>query len=283
MNFRDRGYLRNMNTVYMILQEMKTQDEKLLAKLNNDTDEGLNNKLRANLSWRRIHLGVDDTFWNLHGPDNPTHVSEGVALRHEPKDQVTPLGLDMEELALSQFPAFQEAQLVRNAFRAFHRPDGNRISSPMSSFTPLLILKGYILTMSSSRGVDFLNKYIPQYIKFLPEYITDNYDASVIGFMYKLFENTGSSSWHRRTVDWFLVYLLTEVVIVPHNIRQGRSELSLMSAYQTVVQKLVGAENPCSGKIINRFGKIRSIKSMIHSSVPRRSNSRGIIFAVPTS
>jgi hypothetical protein len=93
--------------------------------------------------------------------------------------------------------------------------------------------------MSSERGVDFLNKDIPRNIKFLPEYMHDNHDASVTGLMYKLFKHTGSSTWHRRTVDWFLIYLLTEVVIVPHNIRQGRSELSFMSAYQTVVQKLV--------------------------------------------
>jgi hypothetical protein len=128
----------------------------------------------------------------------------------------------------------------------------------MSSLTLLLILEGYLLTMSSSHGVDFLNKEISQNIKFLPEYITDNHDASVIGFMYKLFEHTGSSLWHRKTVDWFLVYLLTEVVIVPHNIRQGRSEISLMSAYQSVVQNLVSAEKMFRGKRVDLFGAIET-------------------------
>lgn len=124
MNFRERDYLRNLNTVYMILQELKTQDKDILAELDRDADEGLSMSLRGNLKWRRNHLGIDEPFWNLHGPDNPTHASEGLALRHEPKDQITPIARDIEESALSQYHAFKDAQLVRNAFRAFHRPDG---------------------------------------------------------------------------------------------------------------------------------------------------------------
>lgn len=77
--------------------------------------------------------------------------------------------------------------------------------------------------------------------------MTDNHDASVMGLLFKLFQKTGSSTWHRRTVDWLLVYIMTEVAVTPHNIRQGRSAISLMSSYQSVVQALVSLKNRGDG------------------------------------
>lgn len=72
--------------------------------------------------------------------------------------------------------------------------------------------------------------------------ITDNHDASALGFLFKIFQKTGSRTWHRRTVEWLLVYIATEIAATPHNIRGGRNAVSVMSTYQAVVCNLVSVE-----------------------------------------
>lgn len=84
-----------------------------------------------------------------------------------------------------------------------------------------------------------MDKDFPEYLEDPTECILDNDDASAIGHAFEAFAETGTSTWHRKTVEWFLVYLITEVGVTPHNIRQGHNAISVVSAYQHVVQDLV--------------------------------------------
>ena len=78
-----------------------------------------------------------------------------------------------------------------------------------------------------------------EYIDNPTDCIFDNEEASALGLMFQLFEGSGTATWHRKTVEWFLVYLITELAVTPHNIRQGCNAVSILNAYQGIVQGLV--------------------------------------------
>lgn len=97
---------------------------------------------------------------------------------------------------------------------------------------------GFLLTMSPAAGVDYLNTNLPHYLlRSREELFHDNF-ASAIAQVYSEFAETGTDTWHRKNVEWFLVYLITEVGATPHNIRQGYSVPSLMDAYDAIVHEL---------------------------------------------
>ena len=97
------------------------------------------------------------------------------------------------------------------------------------------------MTMSSAAGIDYLNRDLPKYLEQPTDMVQDNPDASVVGNILHQFEATGTREWHKETVEWFLVYLVTELGGTPHNIRDGLNAVSILGALQAVVQDLVSA------------------------------------------
>lgn len=98
---------------------------------------------------------------------------------------------------------------------------------------------GFLLTMSSDTGIHYLDKNLPAYLNFSTEGREDCEDASVLGYLFKRFEQHGTRYWPKKSVDWFLVYLLTELAVTPHSIRQGNHAMSLITGYERVLEKLV--------------------------------------------
>lgn len=101
--------------------------------------------------------------------------------------------------------------------------------------------------MAGGPGLDFLDAKLNEHLNRPADTFYDNDDGSVIGLMFELFAKTGTSTWvcdlllydstvltifeqHRSDVDWFLIYLLTEVAAAPHHRKSGFSNTSL-SAY----------------------------------------------------
>lgn len=125
---------------------------------------------------------------------------------------------EVEDQTLCMFPFFKNSHLVRDPFRTFHRGDG------------------FLLTMSPMSGVNYLDKEFPQYLAEPVDTVFDNEDISAVGLCFKAFAEHGTSTWHRRTVEWFLIYLLTELGITPHPMRQGYNAPELNSAYSAVIQ-----------------------------------------------
>jgi hypothetical protein len=93
--------------------------------------------------------------------------------------------------------------------------------------------------MSAAAGVDFLDKDLHHYMSYSRQKREESEEATVLGFLFKRFAQTGTQDWNKRTVEWFLVYILTEFAVTPHTIRQGRNAVMLSSAYQIEVEKLV--------------------------------------------
>jgi hypothetical protein len=95
------------------------------------------------------------------------------------------------------------------------------------------------LTLSPSRGVDYLDKHLPSLLNDSPNGHLHNPDASAIALIFQEFQHSGVDTWHRQTVEWLLVYIMTEISGTPHTMRQGFSVPSVTDAYESIVQELV--------------------------------------------
>lgn len=93
--------------------------------------------------------------------------------------------------------------------------------------------------MSPAAGVDYLNLNLPHYLELSREDLSRDNFASATAQVFREFSKTGTQTWFRKNVEWFLVYLITEVGVTPHNIRQGYSVVSLLDAYDAIVHELV--------------------------------------------
>jgi hypothetical protein len=98
---------------------------------------------------------------------------------------------------------------------------------------------GFLLTQSPSNGIDFLNKNFAQYLSEPADLHVGNSDASAVAQVFRQFAETGTSTWPRRTVEWLLVYLITEISITPTNLRSGHTVPSIMEAYEKAVHQMV--------------------------------------------
>ena len=161
-------------------------------------------------------------YWNMAASDMPWQLSEGIAMGGfgGPTEGLKPVGRHIEKQTLASHPFFRKAQLVRDPFRTFHRGDG------------------YLLTLSPMAGVNFLDKNLMQHLSEPVDAMFDNDQASAVGHVFNAFAEGGTNTWHRRTVEWFLVYLLSEVGCTPHVIRQGYNAPPMESAYSVVIQDL---------------------------------------------
>ena len=86
--------------------------------------------------------------------------------------------------------------------------------------------------------MNYLDKNFSNHLAESVDTIFGNDDASAVGHVWEAFAQNGTGTWHRRNVEWFLVYLLTEIGTTPHNFRQGCNAPSFESAYSSVIQDL---------------------------------------------
>ncbi|KAI4203436.1 MAG: hypothetical protein LQ346_001785 [Caloplaca aetnensis] len=218
LNMRSHQNFQEMRDVYMILSNLKELDEELdQCTFKNDE----NSSLQSDIDWRAGHLGVTANYWNLVASDMPWSLDEGLAMGiMRPMEGLKPIGRLVDRQALSIHPFFKDSHLVKNVFRCFHRSDG------------------IVLTLSPMAGVNFLDKRMGQHLCEPVNAIFDNENASAPGYIFSAFADQGTSTWHRRTVEWFLIYLVTEVGATPHAQRQGYNAPELDSAYQSIIQDL---------------------------------------------
>ena len=219
LNFRHRDNSQEMRDVYLLLHDK----EEMFEDLNESTWKADQNaSLRSDVSWRADHLALEPNFWTMSASDMPWQLSEGLAMGTggAPKDGFRQIGRHIEKQILSSHPFYRDAHLVRNPFRFFHRSDG------------------FLLTLSPMAGINYLDKHFNKYLTEPTDAIFENDDASAVGHIYQAFAEQGTSTWHRKTVEWFLVYLLSEIAVTPHTMRQGHNAPAMETAYSSVIQDL---------------------------------------------
>ena len=207
-----------MRDIYLLLHNK--------SELEDDLNESMwradrNASLHTDVDWRADHLAMEPSFWNLVNADMPWQLSEGLAMgAMGPRDGLQPIVRYVDKQILSLHPFYTNAQLVRSPFRTFHRSDG------------------FLLSLSPMAGVNYLDKNFNRHLSEPLDALFDNDDASAVGHVFQAFAEQGTNTWHRKTVEWFLVYLITEAGVTPHNFRQGCNAPSFESAYSSVIQDL---------------------------------------------
>jgi hypothetical protein len=76
-------------------------------------------------------------------------------------------------------------------------------------------------------------------------------------------KDKGTSAWGQKTVEWFVVFLLTEISVMPSNVHSGRAVPSLGLALQRTVMNLVRIPYPTRAPKLN-YGRRKS--AMTHMS-----------------
>lgn len=223
LNFRGKENFQEMRDVYLLLKELEGFDDQLEQHI---WDGEQKSSFQSDVEWRADHLNLKASYWNMAASDMPWQLSEGIAMGGQgPTEGLKPIGRHSEKQTLSQHPFFAKAQLVRNPFRTFHRGDG------------------FLLTLSPMYGVNYLDKHLSKYLTEPLDAMYGNDDASAVGHVFQAFAENGTATWHRRSTEWFLVYLLSEVGITPHPMRQGYNAPSMEHAYSVVIQDLVSYFN----------------------------------------
>lgn len=88
-------------------------------------------------------------------------------------------------------------------------------------------------------GVNYVDKDLAEKLKEPPQCRILDESTSALARVWQVFEKTGTSTWPSETVEWFLVYLITEISVTSHTISQGYNTPSLLKAYEAVALDLV--------------------------------------------
>lgn len=193
---------------------------RFISELDRTTFQGDHNtELENDIRWRAGHLGTTMSFLDLASSDVGYQLPDGRGLGlNGPSGGIRPLDTKLDEQVLCRYPFFRLAQIVRSPFRCFHRGDG------------------ILLTLSSMRGVNYLDKELSNHLQEPSECLFGNPDASALGQIWKAFSSSGTKGWYKATVEWFLVYLMTEIICTPHSISQGHNAPTVQFAYQNIIQ-----------------------------------------------
>ncbi|KAL8969187.1 MAG: hypothetical protein Q9183_002111 [Haloplaca sp. 2 TL-2023] len=218
LNIRSHKNFQEMRDVYLLLSKFTELEDDLN---NSSWKNDHNSSLQSDVEWRSGHLGMPANYWNLITSDMPWQLTEGLTMgMNGPMEGLQPINRHIDQQTLTIHPFYKDCHMVRNIFRCFHRSDG------------------ILLTLSPMAGVNFIDKKMPQYLSEPADGIFDNENASAPGYVFSAFADQGTSTWHRRTVEWFLTYLITEVGVTPHTCRQGHNAPGINLAYQSVIQDL---------------------------------------------
>ncbi|KAL8925523.1 MAG: hypothetical protein Q9208_003414 [Pyrenodesmia sp. 3 TL-2023] len=226
LNFIDRKRFQNMRDVYRFLHT----NTQLTEELNEECWNGFEPSWKTNgtgvlddLRWRTTHLGLANDWKTL-----PDYWTTACSLRcgNPTSKRFTNMpSLDL----LNWFGTYSDVFIVVTVRSAF--------PTLIAGTTRIEISIGFLLTQSSMRGVNYLDKNFKRHLEEPGDAIFDNDVASAIAFVRKQFEDTGTQKWHRATVEWLLVHLLTEIGITPHEDRQGYNAPTLEGSYQAILQQ----------------------------------------------
>jgi len=93
--------------------------------------------------------------------------------------------------------------------------------------------------MSPTAGISFLDRTILQEIQMRPGTRAANEEASFIGDYMNRYSKSGTNNWPTKTPEWFIVDMLTQLLITPHSLPTGRTVPEIQNAYLPLVRELV--------------------------------------------
>ncbi|KAI4269764.1 MAG: hypothetical protein LQ337_007085 [Flavoplaca oasis] len=97
---------------------------------------------------------------------------------------------------------------------------------------------GFVLTMSPLAGVNYLNKSNLQEIQSRPGTRAANDRPSFIRFFMQKYRQTGTAQWPIKSTEWFVVELLTQLLITPCHSSWSAPVPGIQNAYAPAVREL---------------------------------------------
>ena len=87
--------------------------------------------------------------------------------------------------------------------------------------TELYKYSGLILTMSPTAGASFLDISLPREVQVPPTAGAESESVNVLEHLRKTYVKSGTDTWPSKSAAWFLVHLITKVLVVPHGLGSG--------------------------------------------------------------
>ena len=109
-------------------------------------------------------------------------------------------------------------------------------------------LLGFLLTMSPMHGVNYLDRNFKRHLDEPRDAIFENDVASAVAFVRRQFRASGTQKWHRITVEWLIIHLMTEIGVTPHADHQGFNAPTIERAFEECIRQFV------RGPFIDCFG-----------------------------
>ncbi|KAL8886076.1 MAG: hypothetical protein Q9215_006164 [Flavoplaca cf. flavocitrina] len=97
---------------------------------------------------------------------------------------------------------------------------------------------GFVLTMSPLAGVNYLNKNNLQEIQSRPGTRAANDRPSFIRFFMQKYRQSGTTQWPIKSTEWFVVELLTQLLITPCHSSWSAPVPGIQNAYAPAVREL---------------------------------------------
>ena len=172
------------------------------------------------------------TFEELAHAALPWHLGSGFPNGFGGVDlEAWPVDAKVVEQTLSNHHRFKDTILVKDPLRCVYR-------------------KGIILTFSPCRGISYIDRILKTELEKSPMRAGKDAETSVIPKVQHDFPTRGTQGWPSKTVEWFMVYLMIEVLITPLSSQLQRwrvKQTELQYVYQTIVWNLVRAKKGISG------------------------------------
>lgn len=244
LNIRGRHYLQEQLDVFNLLRDINFIGKELNEESfkDNRTDN-----LLSDIQWRAQHLGLSDAFWQIVYSDMPWQLSEGIRSNLLDSDidvDINPVTTTVNAQILSRHPKYRDAVLVRDVLRCLHRNDG--MSGPQADSvlggTAKIKIIGFLLTMLPNVGVNYLSGSMTQELEFPSSSTRSSIELKVFDHIRERFSEhviqTGMISWPSKSMEWFLVYIVTEFLATPHALRAFNIP-EIQNAYLPIVRDLV--------------------------------------------
>jgi hypothetical protein len=209
-------------------------------------DRNVDSILQGDLIYRSHSMAASTQCWHLAYSDIPRQLGEGMPGDVPAVEGGSKIILpELSDHMLSHHPRYRDSVMVRDPFRCFDGGDGTSYLSS-NRFNVFHTFPGYILTMSAASGVNLLGKDLQGELEVPTNYDPHNESNSVIGYLrtglekyYYSNDHFGWHKWEKEKIEWFLVYLITELEPTPFAGRWSRDLPEIQAAYAAIVQDLV--------------------------------------------
>ncbi|KAL8979369.1 MAG: hypothetical protein Q9205_005279 [Flavoplaca limonia] len=211
MSLREKQYLQDQLDVFNILRGFDSLMDDFDIHSKSRTEEQLAQpKMNRRMKSMAKMYDLGTSFWHLCLTDIPWQLGEGTRTSLLDADLgINPASTIVQDQFLSRHPSYENAVLVR-----------------------------FVLTMSPLAGVNYLNKNNLQEIQSRPGTRAANDRPSFIRFFMQKYRQSGTTQWPIKSTEWFIVELLTQLLITPCHSSWSAPVPGIQNAYAPAVREL---------------------------------------------